>query len=125
MNRIFAITILILAFNLNAKSQTKLDFCKKWNLVGYVYWGITYPPEESEKNDYLNFKENGTFVGVDEGKSENGTWKWDLKNKKLILFYSKSSKPVVFEIIKVTHNELILLLKDKEDSITLKFLAEK
>lgn len=125
MNRIFAITILILAFNLNAKSQTKLDFCKKWNLEGYIYWGVTFSPEETEKNDYFNFKEDGTFISVDEGKLENGTWKWDLKNKKLILFYSKSSKPVVFEIIKVTHNELILLLKDKEDSITLKFLAEK
>lgn len=125
MNRIFSITILILAFSLNAKSQTKLDFCKKWNLEGYIYWGITFSPEEIEKNDYLNFKEDGTFISVDEGKSEKGTWKFDVKNKTLLLYDSKSSKPLVFGIIKVTNNELVLLLKDKEDSITLKFLAEK
>ncbi len=125
MNRIFAITILILAFNLNAKSQTKLDFCKKWNLEGYIYWGITFSPEETEKNDYLNFKEDGTLISVDEGKLENGTWKWDSKNKSLRLYDSKSNKPLIFGLIKVTDNELILLLTDKEDSIKLKYLAEK
>jgi hypothetical protein len=125
MNKIFAITILTLALSLNAKSQTKLDLCKKWNLAGYVYWGITFSPEETEKNDYLNFKENGTFVAVDEGKSEKGTWEFDIKNKALLLYYSKSIKPFVFGVIKATNNELILLLKDKEDSITLKFLPAK
>ena len=125
MNRIFVITILILAFSLNAKSQTKLDFCKKWNLVGYIYWGITFSPEETEKNDYLKFKEDGTFNSVDEGKLENGTWKWDSKNKSLHLYDNKSNEPLIFEVIKVTNNELILLLTDKKDSIKLKYLAEK
>jgi hypothetical protein len=125
MTRIFTITITILALSINAKSQSKLDFCKKWNLEGYIYWGITFSPEETEKNDYLNFKEDGTFISVDEGKLENGTWKWDLKNKSLHLYDSKSNKPLIFGIIKVTKNELILLLKDKEDSIKLKFLGEK
>ena len=125
MNNIFAITILILAFNLNAKSQTKLDFCKKWNLAGYVYWGITFSPEETEKNDYLNFKENGTFNSIDEGKSEKGTWKWNIENNSLYLYDNKSKEPLIFKVIEVTKTELILLLKDKEDSVTFKFLAEK
>ena len=123
MNKIFTVTILILAFSLNAKSQSKRDFCKKWNLTGYVYWGITFSPEEKEKNDYLDLKENGSYIAVDEGNSENGTWNVNFRNKTLLLYSSKSIKPLVFVIIKVTKNDLILFLKDKEDSVTLKFLA--
>jgi hypothetical protein len=125
MNRIFTIIITILALCTNATSQSKLDFCKKWHLEGYVYWGITFSPEETEKNDYLNIKEDGTFISVDEGKLEKGTWKWDIKSKSLYLYSSKSNESLIFGIVQVTNNELILLLKDKEDSIKLKFKGEK
>jgi hypothetical protein len=125
MNRIFTITIIILGFCINAKSQSKLDFCNKWNFEGYIYWGISFSPRKAEKNDYMNFIEDGTFISVDEGKLENGTWEWDLKNKSLIIYESKSNKPLKFGIIQVTSNELIILLSDNEDSIKLKFRRTK
>lgn len=86
MNRVLQISLIILAFSQSVNSQSKSDFCKKWNLEGYIYWGITLSPEENEINDFLNFNENGTFNSIDEGKSEKGTWKWNIENNLLYLY---------------------------------------
>jgi len=125
MSRTFLISIIIFAFSLNVKGQSKLDFCEKWDLEGYIYWGITFSPEDNEKNDYLKFNENGTFHSVDEGKSENGTWKWVSNNKSLYLYNNKTNEPLIFKVIELTKKTLIVLLEDDEDSIKLKFSRAK
>jgi len=125
MIRIFIVSIIIFVFNLNVKGQSKTDFCEKWNLEGYIYWGITFSPEDNEKNDYLNFNENGTFNSVDEGKSENGTWKWDSNSKSLYLYNRETNEPLVFKVIELTKAKLIILLEDDEDSIKLKFSIDR
>jgi hypothetical protein len=70
MNIVLQISLIILSFSQSVNGQSKSDFCKKWNLEGYIYWGITFSPEENEINDFLNFNENRTFNSIDEGKSE-------------------------------------------------------
>jgi len=125
MSRTFIISIIIFAFSLNVKGQSKSDFCKKWDLEGYIYWGITFSPEDNEKNDYLDFNESGTFSSIDEGKSENGTWRWDLDSKSLYLYNSKTNEPLIVKVIELTETALIVLLEDDEDSIKLKFSRSK
>ena len=125
MNRVLQISLIILAFSQSVNSQSKSDFCKKWNLEGYIYWGITLSPEENEINDFFNFNENGTFNSIDEGKSEKGTWKWNIENNLLYLYDNKSKEPLIFKVIEVTKTELILLLEDDDDSIKLKFSSAK
>jgi len=73
----------------------------------------------------LNFKEDGTFSSVDEGKSENGTWKWNTNSKSLYLYNSKTNEPLIFKVIELTKAKLIVLLEDDEDSIKLKFSRAK
>ena len=121
MNRILILFIVLFALNLSAKCQSKSGFCKKWDLEGYIYWGITFPPEDNEKDDYLNFNKNGTFSSVDEGVIENGTWKWNSNNKTLYLFNNESNEPLILKVIKLTEANLIVLLEDNEDSIKLEF----
>jgi hypothetical protein len=125
MNIVLQISLIILAFSQSVNGQSKSDFCKKWNLEGYIYWGITFSPEENEINDFLNFNENGTFNSIDEGKSEKGTWKWSIENKLLYLYENKSKEPLIFKVIKVNKTVLILLLEDDNDSIKLKFSSAK
>ncbi len=125
MSRVFIISIIIFAFSLNVNGQSKSDFCEKWNLEGYIYWGITFSPEDNEKNDYLDFNESGTFSSVDEGKSENGTWKWVSNKKSLYLYNSKTKEPLIFKVIELAETTLIVLLEDEEDSIKLKFSRTK
>lgn len=125
MSRTFIISIIVFAFSLNVKGQSKLDFCEKWDLEGYIYWGITFSPEDNEKNDYLKFNENGIFNSVDEGKAEKGTWKWVSNNKSLYLYNSKTNEPLIFKVMELTETTLIVLLEDEEDSIKLKFSRTK
>ena len=121
MNRALTALLIIFATSINAKSLSKLDFCKKWNFQGYIYYGMTFSPEENEKNDYLQFYEDGTFESIDEGENGKGTWEWMPKNKSLYLYNSKSNKPLILEVIKLTETTLIVLLKDEKESIKLKF----
>jgi len=125
MSRVFIISIIIFTFSINVKGQSKSDFCKKWNLEGYIYLGITFTPEDNEKNDYLNFNKNGTFNSADGGKPQSGTWKWESNRKSLYLYDNKTNEPLIFKVIELINAKLIVLLEDKEDSIKLKFTRTK
>ncbi len=121
MNRALTALLIIFATSINAKTLSKLDFCEKWNFQGYIYYGMTFSPEENEKKDYLQFYEDGTFDSIDEEENEKGTWEWMPKSKSLYLYKSKSNKPLILKIIKLTETTLIVLLKDEKESIKLKF----
>ena len=125
MNRALLISLVMMALSQSVNGQTKSDFCKKWNLKGYIYWGITLSPEETEINDFLNFNKNGTFNSIDRGMSEKGAWEWNIENNSLYLYDDKSKEPLIFKVIEVTETELILLLQDDDNSIKLKFSSAK
>ncbi len=124
MKKVFAIATIFFAFSLSAKTPSKLDFCKKYDFAGYIYLGITFSPEEDEKNDYLHFKQDGTFESVDKGKREKGTWEWDLESKSLYLHSNQAKKPLIMEVVKATNRKLTLLLKDEKGSIKLIFKSK-
>ncbi len=121
MNR-FVFILLVLGLSSNiANAQNKADFCKKWHLVGYIYWGYTFAPEEDERSDYLHFYENRTFKSIDEGVFEKGTWKWNVKTKYLFLYEKNSATPLKLKVLSLSKTEMIVLLKDDEDEIKVKF----
>ena len=121
MKAILLIPVILCTFSFSAIGQSKSDFCKRWNLQGYIYWGVTLPPEPNEKGDYIEFDENGTFKSVDEGKSETGTWKWIAGSKSLQLTDSKSKGSLILKVVALTKTKLVVLLKDEEDGIEIKF----
>jgi hypothetical protein len=125
LNKWFLVTFGILILSFTAQSQTKQDFCKKWFLEGYIYYGFIVSPEEIERNDYLHFKKEGTFTSIDGGKMESGTWKWDSDKKTLLLYDQISTAPLTFQVISITTTELQLLFKDDENAIQLKFSTKK
>jgi len=124
MRKIIVILILGLFFSFSVNAQTKNDFCKKWYLKGYVYWGFTFSQDDNEKNDYLNFSSDGKYSAINEGKYETGTWTWKSSDKKLYLVDSKNNKSTL-QVEKITTNELIVIAEEDGDSITIKFSTEK
>jgi len=125
MKKTLILLIVFLVSIINVNGQSKSEFCKKWDLQGYVYWGTTLSPDKNEKNDFLHFHENGTFNSIDEGIVEKGTWKWNQRNKKLYLFDNKTEVPLIMSVVKMSNEELIVLLEDEEDSIKVKFVNTK
>ena len=118
--RILILLLIGLIFNI-ANGQSKKDFCEKWQLVGYIYWGYTFSPEENERSDYIYFRENGTFESIDEGEFGKGTWKWNAKTKYLYLYDKTSKTPLKLKVLSVSKTQMIVLLKGKDDEIKVKF----
>ncbi len=102
-------------------AQSKSDFTKKWEIEGYVYFGITFSPEEEEKDDFLHFHDNGTFSSREVGKVETGTWKWLEGEEEIQVFQDEES--LVMKVVEVREDELTLLLEEDGDSIKVKYRA--
>ena len=113
--------IIMILFSATISAQSKEVFCKKWHLKGYIYLGITFSPEEKEKNDYINFKTDNTFTTIDEGIFSEGIWKWDKNNKTIYLNNSSSKESLPMKLIKLSRNQLTVLLKGKKHSIKVIF----
>ncbi len=124
MNKIILITLVFFSF-LKVNAQSKTDFYKKWNLQAYIYWGVTFSPEDNEKNDYLNFFKDGSFSSMDEGKLGVGSWEWLPKSKSLVLKNDKTKESIQMQVVELTRDKMIVLLEDDEDSIKVKFKAAK
>lgn len=69
------ITILLLVSSVVAFGQSKKDILtKKWKLNKTEEFGQQYDLLDNQKNDWLEFKADGKFSGVIEGKQIEGTW---------------------------------------------------
>ncbi|MDN5202731.1 hypothetical protein QQ008_15185 [Fulvivirgaceae bacterium BMA10] len=118
MNRLL-ILIFFMVITLYANGQSKSDFVKKWNIEGYIYLGMTFAPEEHEKNDYIHFLNDGTFNSAEAGKIEKGTWEWKADEKTMYL--SQSEETLALKVVKVKEDELILLIEEDGESIKIKY----
>jgi hypothetical protein len=104
MKKMILLTLLLALLALAGYSQNlnKSALCKKWYIHHYTYMWVDYDPEEKEKDDFLLFNENMTYVNVDEGTQTTGRWSFDAREKSLQLFGDKG-------------NNLKLLIKDLDE----------
>jgi len=119
------ILISIVIFTISVNGQSKEEICKKWYLDGYIFLGIPYSPEKKEKNDFMNFKIDNTFTNMDEGVFGKGIWKWDMKNKTIYLSDNSAKESLPMKLIKLSKNQLIVLLEDEKNSIKVSFKTKK
>ena len=119
MKQVLIFTIALFTITISAQSKEKL--CKKWYLEGYIYLGKTYAPEDKERNDFIDFKIDNTFTNIDEGVVGKGTWRWDVENEMIYLNDGYSKKELPMKLIKISDNQLIILLREGESSIKVKF----
>lgn len=116
---IFLIAILGSALH----AQSHVDFCKKWKIHKYVYEGEQIDPEVNERNDYLQLNQDGSFTGKEEGKLENGTWKW-MPDDSVLLLYDATYKDGFPMIVKeLTATKLSLVITEGSDTIEAIFVA--
>ncbi len=96
-----------------AQDLNKTTLCKKWNIHHCRYMWKNYPPEEKEKNDYIQFNNNMTYVSVDEGEKSTGKWLFDAKNKYIIMINDKNEK-IKIVVEELSEKELVFEIDDKE-----------
>jgi hypothetical protein len=116
MNKIIFISIFIATSfltSLNAQNISKTSLCKTWYLHHYKYVWLDYDPEEKEKNDYIQFNKNMSYVSVDEGEKSTGKWELNAKAK-FILMYDEKGKNIKLKIKKVNNSEFVFTIDIKE-----------
>jgi hypothetical protein len=120
MKKILVALSFIIVFTVSAKAQSKSDFCKRWDFMGYVYSGITFSPSILS-NDYLYLNSDGTFSRIYKGTYQIGRWRWLDSTKQLKLYKTNMEESIVFKVNKITSNDLLITFKEQNDSVRIKY----
>lgn len=102
--------------NIEGTSITIQNLSKKWNLEKYKVSFFEEAPEEKEKNDYIHLKSDMTFSSISEGAFEIGTWRLDVKKKRIYLSEKGAEGELVFIINNLSSQKLVLIIDDPADS---------
>lgn len=86
---------------------------KKWKLSHYEVFGDRISPEANEKNDFIQFKKDGTFVGISEGKKDNG--KYSLSSSTIVLSKNGEKGKLKMNVKKLSKSSLVVVLDLPED----------
>lgn len=106
------------------KNLNYLDLiCKKWVIeslaVNDCDKKLTPPIELTE--DYLDYRKDGTFTLLDDGKLIQGKWKVDYK-KMQIINYNITNLDIyndfVFRIVEISKNKLIISRDEIKTNLT-------
>ena len=104
---ITSLFIMTASSNTNTHSgETDLLF-HTWTLDSYVVEGKKYPPGKKEKEDYILFKEDMTYVSKSEGTEEKGTYILNT-NGAYVLMIDENGEKIKAYIISISKQSLIL-----------------
>jgi uncharacterized protein YlbG (UPF0298 family) len=109
---ITAFTLLVFATT-KAQNLTKSALCKKWYLHHYEYLWKKYEPETKEKNDYIYFSSDMTYISVDEGKKTTGKWSFNAKEK-YILMYNEKEEKIKLEVEELNADKFVFEIDHSE-----------
>jgi lipopolysaccharide export LptBFGC system permease protein LptF len=106
---------LIFIVNLSGAAQTinKNALTNMWKLDTYMINGKNYTPSKKEKNDFICFNDDMTFVLKSEGKEEKGTYMINT-NGAYIEMIDNNNERLKAYIILITKEKLVLVFNIKE-----------
>ena len=76
-------------------------------------FGERATPEANEKNDFIQFKKDGTFSGISEGKKDSG--KYSLSNSSIVLSKNGGKGKLKMNVKKLSKSSLVVVLDLPED----------
>jgi hypothetical protein len=78
-----------------------------WHLDTYVISGKKYAPNKKEKEDFMLFNDDMSFISKSEGKQENGIYIFN-KNGAYIVMTDENGETLKANIISLTKKHLVL-----------------
>lgn len=90
-----------------SQDLNKNTLCKKWYLEKYEIIWFDYSPDDNEKNDYLELKEDMTYESIDEGEYSQGKWTYNNQGKYFII-YDEKNQGIKFYVSELTSKSLIV-----------------
>jgi hypothetical protein len=109
MKKIIVLGILFLSSISFAQDK---ELCKKWLFNFKTVKSIKVKPSQEEKNYSITFFQNFKFEEIENGSYIYGKWKWNKLKNKIILVGYEIPNYLIFNILKLTHDELVFETKD-------------
>jgi len=110
--------LLICLFNISGSSaQTENNFlinlCQRWQLttIEIKETGKKYPPGEKRIRNFFQFKPDGTFKSMEDGKTINGKWRVDEIKMELFTYDfddQQLTSSITFSIVALTNSQLAI-----------------
>jgi predicted transport protein len=89
----------------------KKDIVGEWTPVQYEIDGVVSEPTAEQRNDYIHFKENETFVCVEKTKTVEGTWFFmQMNNTVNVMTEEDSENCIPWTVETATDTELVYTL---------------
>jgi hypothetical protein len=102
-----SLLLFILGMTTNAQQTETNRLLNNWHLDTYVISGKKYAPSKKEKEDFMLFNDDMSFISKSEGKQENGIYTFN-KNGAYIVMTDENGETLKAYIISLTKKHLIL-----------------
>jgi hypothetical protein len=106
---IMSLLILTMGLTTHAQQIETNMLLNNWHLDTYVISGKKYPPNKKEKEDFMLFNEDKSFISKSEGKHEKGIYTFN-KNGQYIVMTDENGETLKAYIILLTKKHLVLML---------------
>ncbi len=117
--------IFLVSFEGFSQNLNKQTLCKKWHLEKYEIMWIDYAPEENEKNDYIQLKNDMTYISIDEGIKTTGRWTYN-SDKNYFIMYDAKEEGVRFFVDELETNKMVVNIDVKElEGVDIYFSTQK
>ena len=108
MKAFFSFLIFLAPCVLHAQSAAPDLLKKKWNYIGIEEFSVVHAPDSAHKNDWLLFKDDGTYEWVQSGKTAYGVWKLNEVAKTISVTDSKTKKSLTYNLKNLTATDLTI-----------------
>jgi hypothetical protein len=102
-----SLLLFILGMTTNAQQTETNRLLNNWHLDTYVISGKKYAPSKKEKEDFMLFNDDMSFISKSEGKQENGIYTFN-KNGAYIVMTDENGETLKAYLISLTKKHLVL-----------------
>jgi hypothetical protein len=102
-----SLLLFIMGITTNAQQIETNRLLNNWHLDTYVISGKKYAPNKKEKEDFMLFNDDMSFISKSEGKQENGIYIFN-RNGAYIVMTDENGETLKANIISLTKKHLVL-----------------
>ncbi len=102
-----SLLLFILGMTTNAQQTETNRLLNNWHLDTYVISGKKYPPSKKEKEDFMLFNDDMSFISKSEGKQENGIYIFN-RNGAYIVMTDENGETLKANIKSIQKKNLVL-----------------
>ena len=99
--------LFVMGITTNAQQIETNRLLNNWLLDTYVISGKKYAPNKKEKEDFMLFNDDMSFISKSEGKQENGIYIFN-RNGAYIVMTDENGETLKANIISLTKKHLVL-----------------